>query len=217
MKETNSTTARIVPVATPELIAQAARLLAAGQPVAFPTDTVYGIGVPAFDAQAVARLFAVKERPLSKAIPILIAGPDDLEQVAHTVPEPARKLARAFWPGGLTVVLPGNPRLPQILTAGGDTVAVRLPDHPVPVELIQALGSPLAATSANLSGHPNPTEVQEVADQLGARIPLIIDGGTCPAGIPSSLVDLSRNPPRLLRAGAIPIARLRSVLPNLVE
>jgi L-threonylcarbamoyladenylate synthase len=215
MTKTERTTARLVSASNPEALAEATRFLVRGQAIAFPTDTVYGIGVPAFDPQAVARLYTIKERPLSKPIPILIGRVEDLNQIARSIPEVAWELAQEFWPGGLTLILPGSPQLPDILTADDDTVAIRLPDHPVPVEIIRALGSPLAATSANLSGHLNPTRAQEVAAQLGNRIPLIIDGGSCPAGIPSSLVDLSRKPARLLRSGAIPVSRLKSILPEL--
>lgn len=193
----------------------ARRYLGCGQVVAFPTDTVYGIGAHAFLPEAVATLYAVKQRPLEKAIPILIADVADTACVAGRVPAIVWRLAEQFWPGELTLVVPRAPHLPSIVTAGEDTVAVRCPDHPVARALIRALGAPLAATSANLSGQPNPTTAQQVAAQLTGRLPLILDGGPAPVGTPSSVVDVSVDPPRLLRAGAISIEQLRVWLPEL--
>jgi len=200
-----------------ETIQRARRLLRSGQVVAFPTDTVYGLGVHAFQADAVAELYAAKDRPETKAIPILVAQIEDITRVARTVPPTAWKLAMRFWPGGLTLVLPRVEKIPSIVTAGGDTVAIRCPNHPVPLALINAVGAPLAVTSANLSGHPNPSTVREVLTQLAGRVPLIIDGGDSSVGVASTVVDLSVSPPRLLRAGAIPAEDLRSLLPDLEQ
>jgi L-threonylcarbamoyladenylate synthase len=136
-------------------------------------------------------------------------------RVARPVPSVAWELVERFWPGGLTLVLPRAQKVPPIVTAGGDTVAVRCPDHSMPLALMNALGVPLAATSANLSGQPSPTTARQVVLQLAGRVPLIIDGGECPGGVPSTVVDLSVNPPRLLRAGAIPAEDLRGLLPDL--
>lgn len=193
----------------------ARRYLACGQVVAFPTDTVYGVGAHAFLPDAVAALYAIKQRSLDKAIPVLIADVSDIGCVAATVPAAVWRLAEQFWPGGLTLVVPRAPDLPRIITAGGNTVAVRCPDHPVPRALMRALGAPLAATSANLSGQPDPTTAQQVAAQLVGRLPLILDGGPAPIGTASSVVDVSVSPPRLLRAGAISAAQLRIWLPDL--
>jgi L-threonylcarbamoyladenylate synthase len=187
-----------------------------GQVVAFPTDTVYGVGVHAFQPEAVAALYAAKNRPRTKAIPILVSQIEDIARVALTVPAAAWELVERFWPGGLTLVLPRVERVPPIVTAGGGTVAIRCPDHSVPLALMNAIGAPLAATSANLSGEPSPTTAREVTLQLAGRIPLIIDGGECPGGLPSTVVDLSVTPPRLLRAGPISAQDLRDLLPDLV-
>jgi L-threonylcarbamoyladenylate synthase len=196
---------------------RAQRLLRSGQAVAFPTDTVYGVGAHAFQPKAVSALFAIKGRPADKAIPILVAQIEDVTRVARLVPAVAWELVERFWPGGLTVVLPSAERVPSIVTAGGDTVAIRCPDHPIPLALINALGAPLAATSANLSGQPAPTTAHQAVAQLAGRVPLIIDGGECPGGIPSTVLDLSVSPPRLLRAGAIPVGEFRHWLPDMVE
>lgn len=198
-----------------QALQQAVALLQAGQVVAFPTDTVYGVGALATDAAAVSRLYAVKGRPADKAIPVLIAAVADLEHVAREVPPIVDRLATLFWPGGLTLVLPAIAALPIALTAGSDTVAVRCPAHPTPLALIRGLGAPLAATSANPSGQPAPTTADEVTRHLAGRLPLILDGGACAVGIPSTLVDLTTDPPRLLRAGAIPVEALRELLPDL--
>jgi len=195
----------------------AERWLRCGQVVAFPTDTVYGVGAHAFRPDGVAAVYAVKERPLSKAIPVLIAELDDLRRVARAIPPAAWQLVEHFWPGGLTIVLPRAADLPPIITAGGDSVAIRCPNHAVPLALMHAIGAPLAATSANRAGQPDPTTAVQVVAQLAGRLPLIIDGGPSPIGVPSSVVDLSVTPPRLLRAGAISAGQLRLWLPDLVE
>ncbi|MFZ5918313.1 MAG: L-threonylcarbamoyladenylate synthase [Chloroflexota bacterium] len=203
---------RLLPADSANTIAHAARLLACGGLVAFATDTVYGLGAPALDAAAVERLFAAKERPRHMAIPVLLASAADLPLVARAVPPAARRLAERFWPGPLTLVLPRQPTLPAVLTAGGDTVAVRVPDHPTARALIAALGAPLAASSANRSGGPSPVTAQEVLAQLGGRIDLILDGGPCPGGVPSTLLDLTTDPPRLLRPGPVTQAALSRLL-----
>ncbi len=193
-----------------EAIDAATRILAEGGLVAFPTDTVYGVGAHAFQPDAVERIYTAKFRPRDKAIPILLAQADDLALVAEGITETAWLLAERFWPGGLTLVLPKKANVPDVVSAGGPTVAVRVPDHPVPVALIAALGAPLAATSANLSGRPSPVTAQEVEAELGGRIELILDGGRCPGGIPSTVLDLTTYPPTILRAGAIAVEEIRS-------
>jgi len=149
------------------------------------------------------------------AIPILVAQNEDMARVARHVPAVAWELAEHFWPGGLTLVLPRAEKIPSVVTAGGDTVAIRCPDHPIPLALANAIGAPLAATSANLSGQPSPTTARQVVEQLAGRVPLIIDGGQCAGGVPSTVVDLSISPPRLLRAGAVPAEELYDLLPDL--
>jgi len=198
--------------ASEEAIATAARILAEGGLVAFPTDTVYGVGAHVFQPDAVERIYVAKIRPRDKAIPILLARADDLPLVAEGITETVWLLAERFWPGGLTLVLPRKDNVPDIVSAGGPTVAVRVPDHPVFLALIAALGAPLAGTSANLSGRPSPVTAQEVEAELGGRIELILDGGRCPGGTPSTVLDLTADPPTILRAGAIGVEEIEAAL-----
>ena len=202
----------LVLLASEEAIGIAAQILAEGGLVAFPTDTVYGVGAHAFQPDAVERIYVAKIRPRDKAIPILLAQPDDLVLVAEGITETAWLLAERSWPGGLTLVLPKKANVPDVVSAGGPTVAVRVPDHPVSRALIAALGAPLAATSANLSGHPSPVTAQEVEAELGGRIELILDGGQCPGGVPSTVLDLTADPPAVLRAGAIAVEETEAAL-----
>jgi L-threonylcarbamoyladenylate synthase len=185
-------------------IVRAVRVLRDGGIVAFPTDTVYGVGAHAFLPAAVEQLYAVKRRPRDKAIALLLSGVDALPTVALSIPDLAYALATRFWPGALTLVLRRTARVPDAVTSGGDTVAVRAPDHPVTQALIAALGAPLAATSANLSGQPAPATADGVLAQLAGRVDLLLDGGTCPGGVASTVLDLTVSPPRILRAGGIP-------------
>ncbi len=198
--------------ASEEAISVAARVLADGGLVAFPTDTVYGVGAHIFQPRAVERIYTAKIRPQDKAIPILLARADDLALVAEEIPETARLLAERFWPGGLTLVLPKNAEVPDAVSAGGPTVAVRVPDHSVPRTLMTALGAPIAGTSANLTGHPSPVAAQEVEAELGGRIELILDGGRCPGGVASTVLDLTTDPPAVLRAGAIGVEEIKAAL-----
>lgn len=193
---------RVLPADDRDAVAEAAALLRSGEPVAFPTDTVYGVGVPAFIEEAVGSLYEVKDRPPEKSIPLLLSDIGDLPRVAMPVPDLAWRLAERFWPGALTLVLPKGPDVPDIVSAGPG-VAVRVPAHPVVPGLILAVGAPLATTSANLSGGTSPRTAGEVVDQLGGRIPLILDGGACEGGISSTVVDLIQSPPRILRHGGI--------------
>jgi L-threonylcarbamoyladenylate synthase len=206
---------RVASAADADAVRQAVALLRAGQVVAFPTDTVYGVGAQAFDEVAVGRLYAVKDRPSNKAIPVLVADVADLSRLVRGVSDIVTRLAAQFWPGGLTLVLPAAAGLPVILTAGGDSVAVRCPAHTTPLALIRSLGAPIATTSANLSEQPAPKSADQVVEQLSGRVPLILDGGECAAGVPSTLLDLSTDPPRVLRAGAVSIEALRRLLPEL--
>lgn len=198
-----TTTCEVLDSADPEAVEKAVSLLRAGRVIAHPTDTVYGVAADAGNADAVALLYEVKRRPRDKAIPLLLADADNVNRVAAHIPEIAHVLAARFWPGGLTMVVPAADWLPDVLTAGGDTVAVRLPDHDVPRELARRLGRPLAATSGNLSGHPSPVTAGDVAKQLGDRIPLVLDAGPAPGGVASTVVDLTGDRPRILRDGAI--------------
>jgi L-threonylcarbamoyladenylate synthase len=190
-----------LPAQDPETLSRALAVLRRGGLVAFPTDTVYGVGALAFNGAAVERIYAAKDRPVEKAIPVLIADPADLVKVTLEVPQAAARLAGHFWPGPLTLVLAKHPDLPEAVSAG-PTVGVRVPDHPVGRALLRSAG-PMAVTSANLSGLPGPSTAQEVLAQLGGRIALIIDGGRTPGGVPSTVVDCVGAEPRILREGPI--------------
>ncbi len=203
---------QILPANDTEAFAHAVRLLRAGKVIAFPTDTVYGVGASGFNERAIEQLFVVKTRERGKAIPYLLADAKNLLLVAREIPEAARILARKFWPGALTLVVPASARVPKILIAGGDTIAVRVPHHPMTRALIDSLGSPLAATSANISGGRDPGNAQEVLAQLEGRIPMILDGGATRANIPSTVVDVTVAPPKVLRIGAISVAEIEKVI-----
>jgi len=202
---------RVLPV-TEDSMAEAVSILLTGGLVAFPTDTVYGVGAHALQPQAVEKIYAAKIRPRDKAIPLLLATSDALALVAENVPPVAHRLAERFWPGGLTLVLRKQAIVSDAVSPG-PTVAVRVPDHPVTQALIAALGAPLAATSANLAGNPSPVTAQEVVGELRGRIELVLDGGPCPGGIPSTVLDLTTDPPTILRSGAIAEEDIRDILP----
>ncbi|MBE3037459.1 MAG: threonylcarbamoyl-AMP synthase [Chloroflexi bacterium] len=193
----------------PLALPRALEILQLGGLVAFPTDTVYGVGALAFDGAAVESIYAAKDRPVEKAIPVLIGDADDLAKVSAEVPEIALKLAARFWPGPLTLVMPKHPKLPEAVSAA-PTVGVRIPDHPVARALLRLAG-PMAVTSANLSGQPSPSTAQEVFAQLGGRIALILDGGKTPGGVPSTVVDCIGVEPQVLRAGAIHKSEIMAV------
>lgn len=176
--------------------------------VAFPTDTVYGVGSLAFDQSAIESIYVAKDRPLEKAIPILIGDMNDLEKVAIDISPLARRLAARFWPGPLTIILPKHPALPPAVSATS-TVGVRVPDHPVARELLRAAG-PMAVTSANLSGSESPRSAQEVMAQLGGRVPLVLDGGETPGGVASTVVDATGVEPVIVRAGPIPLEQIKT-------
>ena len=191
-------------------IQRALEVLQSGDIVAFPTDTVYGVGSLAFDNAAIESIYTAKDRPIEKAIPILIGDLSDLEKVGMNIPEMALRFAARFWPGPLTCIVPKQPTLPAAVSATA-TVAVRIPDHPDALTLLRAAG-PMAVTSANISGGENPTTAQEVFDQLNGRIPLILDGGKTPGGIPSTLVDCTGESPKILREGPLSLENLISAL-----
>ncbi|HLZ69305.1 MAG TPA: L-threonylcarbamoyladenylate synthase [Dehalococcoidia bacterium] len=197
---------------SPEQLAEAADLLLRGAVVALPTDTVYGVAADAASPEAIARLFEAKRRPLDKAIPLLVAEAQDLDLVAAFVPEPARRLAERFWPGALTIVVPRRALRSDDLP----TVAVRMPDHPLARALIRLAGGTLAVTSANISGQPPATTVAEVMRQLDGRIAAVVEGGACPGGVASTIVDTTAGPPRVLRVGGVTIEALRRVVPRLL-
>jgi L-threonylcarbamoyladenylate synthase len=186
----------------PGILERAAEILRRGGLVAYPTDTVYGLAaLPSNDA-ACKRLFETKKRAPDQSTPLLIASPHDLTLVAADVPAVARRLIGQFWPGGLTIVLPKAPTF-RSLAVAGDTVALRVPDHPVPRELVRLLDSPITGTSANVAGGPEPLTADDVRAQLGDAVDLILDGGRCPGARPSTVIDCTVDPPRIVREGAI--------------
>jgi len=191
----------LLPAERPESLNRALSVLQSGGLVAFPTDTVYGVGALAFDAIAIESIYAAKDRPVDKAIPILIGGPEDLDKVTVALPPLAGKLAARFWPGPLTLVMPKSPYLPDIISAA-PTVGVRVPDHPVARALLRMAG-PMAVTSANLSGRPSPRTAEDVMRQLNGRIPLVLDGGEAPGGLSSTVVNCLGAEPVILRQGPI--------------
>ena len=193
-------------------IAKAVELLRAGQVVALPTETVYGLGADALNPAAVARIFALKGRPAEHPLIVHLPPDEPLENWAAAVPPAARALARAFWPGPLTMILRRAPRVPKAVTGGQDTVALRVPDHPLALALLRAFGSGIAAPSANRFGHISPTTAAHVRDEFGDAVPLILDGGPCRVGLESTIVDLSRGAPVVLRPGAIGAADIARVI-----
>jgi L-threonylcarbamoyladenylate synthase len=197
----------IIPAAE---IGRALQVLKSGGIVAFPTDTVYGLGALAFNNEAIESIYTAKDRPIEKAIPILIGDLSDLDKVADDIPDMALRFAAGFWPGPLTCVVPKKRILPPAVSATY-TVAVRIPDHHDARALLRAAG-PMAVTSANISGQPSPSAAQEVYDQLKGRIPLILDGGKIQGGVPSTLVDCTGDKPVILREGPIPLSELLAIL-----
>lgn len=191
-------------------ITRALEVLLSGGLVAFPTDTVYGVGVLAFHAEAIESIYIAKNRPMEKAIPVLIGDVEDLIKVANEIPILAARLIARFWPGPLTVLVPKKPTLPEAISATS-TVGVRVPNHDVARSLLRLAG-PMAVTSANISGQANPTTAQQVFAQLGGRIPLILDGGETPGGIPSTLADCTGDQIEVLREGPITKAQLISAI-----
>ncbi|MEY4384885.1 MAG: hypothetical protein RLY20_168 [Verrucomicrobiota bacterium] len=209
-------TTEILPTHTPALfddaVRQAAKLLHAGEVVALPTETVYGLAANAFDPDAVAKIYSVKGRPSQNPIICHIASRALAQRCVTAWPADAENLARAFWPGPLTLVLPRANILPDIVTAGGPTVGIRWPSHPFMQALIAACDFPLAAPSANPSNQLSPTNASHVYDQLAGKIPLVVDGGQSQVGIESTVVDISKSPARLLRPGMIHEEALLSVV-----
>jgi L-threonylcarbamoyladenylate synthase len=201
---------------SPAAIARAAERLRAGGLVAFPTETVYGLGVHALDAAAVRRLFAAKGRPAEDPLIVHVASLDHVATIAADDVDFGllRRLAARFWPGPLTVVLPKSARIPPEVTAGLQTVGVRVPAHPVAHALLEAARIPIAAPSANLFSRPSPTRAQHVLDDLRGRIDMVIDAGATDVGVESTVLDLTSSPPIVLRPGAVTLEMLQAVIPG---
>ncbi len=200
----------------PLLIERAAQIIREGGLVAFPTETVYGLGADALNGAAVRRLFEAKKRPLDNPPIVHVADFSEVAPLVTAMPKAAEILMRQFWPGPLTLVFKHSELIPNESTAGLDTVAVRMPKHPVAQALIRQSRCPIAAPSANLSGKPSPTTAQHVLEDLDGRIDAIIDGGPANIGVESTVVDLSSDPPMLLRPGGAPYEALKTVVPDLV-
>ncbi|MEA2575781.1 MAG: L-threonylcarbamoyladenylate synthase [Chloroflexia bacterium] len=197
--------------ASPETWREAREIIERGGLVAFPTDTVYGLGCDPYNVSAIERLYEAKGRDLSKALPLLLSGAHRVGEVARSLPETAKVLAEEFWPGALTLVVLKQPKLPEAL-GGGDTIAVRVPRHDELLAFIETCGGALAVSSANLSGQVDAHDASEAAAYLEDRVDLIVDGGPSPGGVPSSVVDCTLPVPRLLREGAISEEEIRAVL-----
>ena len=188
-------------------LSEAIALLQAGEPILFPTETVFGLGAPLFNPSAVARVFAIKGRPAHNPLIAHVSSIEQVEEIAEEIPEIFYRLAKQFWPGPLTFVLRKKAHVPSIVTAGGPTIAVRCPSHPLARELIAGLGQPIVGTSANLSGQPSPVSKEQALAQLG-DIPCL-DGLPAPLGIASTIISL---PLKLLRRGAIPYEKIEEFL-----
>ena len=200
-----------------EDIQQAAEIIREGGLVAFPTETVYGLGADALNPEAVGKVYAAKGRPSDNPMIVHISSKDDLERLTFEITEDIKKLADVFWPGPLTMVVPARPVVPRVTTGGLDTVAVRMPSDMTAAALITSSGVPIAAPSANLSGKPSPTTARHVIDDLDGRIDAIIEGGDCQVGIESTVVDMTGSIPAVLRPGIITREQLSAALGKTVE
>ena len=193
-------------------IREAARLLQRGEVVAFPTETVYGLGADATLGEAIAKIFAAKGRPSDNPLIVHIASVEQLGQVVTDVPNYAKKLMDAFWPGPLTLVLPKSAEISSVTTAGLSTVGVRVPDHPTALRLLEAANIPIAAPSANVSGRPSPTKAAHVFEDLNGKIPAILDGGDCEIGLESTVLDCTTEIPVILRPGNVSKEQMEAVI-----
>lgn len=200
---------------TSEDFREAAEILRAGGLVAFPTETVYGLGGDAFDPTASRRIYAAKGRPSDNPLIVHIAGIEELQELCEDIPQAAYALADAFWPGPLTMIMKKKPSIPMETTGGLDTVAIRMPSHPIANRLIREAGLPIAAPSANASGRPSTTKAEHVIEDLSGKIEMIIDGGSSDIGLESTIVDLTVSPALILRPGYITVEMLRGVLPDI--
>jgi L-threonylcarbamoyladenylate synthase len=200
---------------TSENLQRAGACIRAGDLVAFPTETVYGLGANGLDAEAVARIFAAKERPAHDPIILHIAARDQLSDIVIDVPPIAESLIEAFWPGPLTMIFRKSARVPANISAGLDTVAVRMPNHPVALDLIRSAGLPIGAPSANTFSRPSPTTAAHVLNDLSGRVDIVLDGGPTSIGVESTVLDVTSDPPMILRPGGVSLEALQTVIPNI--
>lgn len=196
----------------PHVVEEAARVLRGGGLVIIPTETVYGIAADAGNPAAVARLRAAKGRPETKPLPVMAASPDDVRRLSHNPPPEAWSLARALWPGPLTLVLPAGSAISETIHAGSNAVGLRSPDHAVALAILTAIGRPLALTSANLSGEPDATSAEAALTALNGRVDLIVDAGASSLGRPSTVLNLTVKPPAILREGGVSADQLREFI-----
>jgi L-threonylcarbamoyladenylate synthase len=200
----------IIPATNDDAIQRVIDALKAGETVSFPTDTVYGLGVDPFNISAIIKLFEAKGRDYNKAIAILVGNTKQVNLIAEMISDSAQKLIDSFWPGGLTVIVPKKKSVPDLLSSN-QSIGIRMPDHPITLQILNEFG-PLATSSANVSGKQNPISAGDVYKQLNGRISLILDGGTCPGGIPSTVVDCLGEKTQVLRNGAIDFKKIESLL-----
>jgi len=196
-------------------ITEAVNILKKGGIVAYPTDTVYGLGASMASLKAIERIFEVKDRPKGMAMPLLAVNRAQIKKLVNNIPPSAWLLMYNFLPGALTIILHKSDIVPDVITGGSKTIAVRIPDHPVPISLIKGLGQPIVGTSANLSGQPSALTAEEVRIQIGDKVDLVIDGGSCPGGIESTVVDVSGRKPIVRRLGAISLEQLQHSCPDI--
>jgi L-threonylcarbamoyladenylate synthase len=195
-----------------EQISRGAEVLRSGGIVAYPTDTVYGLGADIYNDNAVKKVFAAKARPLNLPMPVLIANNSDAMALIEQQPDVAQVLMDKFWPGGLTIIFKRNTSLQSIVLAGSEKIGIRVPGHALTRKLIELAGGPIAGTSANLHDKPDALTATEVKSQLGSSVDLIIDGGACPGGIESTIIDVTVNPPAIVRQGIIPLEAINAVI-----
>ncbi|HLR21595.1 MAG TPA: L-threonylcarbamoyladenylate synthase [Tissierellaceae bacterium] len=199
------------------LIDKAVKLLKDGDIVSFPTETVYGLGANGLNSDAVKKIYKAKGRPSDNPLILHISNKNQLKTLVREIPEVAEILIKRFWPGPLTIIFKKGRIVPDIITGGLDTVAVRMPNHPIALELITQSEFPIAAPSANTSGKPSPTKANHVIQDMMGKIPLIIDGGSTEVGLESTVLDLSTNIPRILRPGGVTLEELRDIIPSIVQ
>ena len=199
------------------MLEKAVSALNRGGLVAFPTDTLYALGAHAFMEEAVSRVYEAKGRPQGMALPLLLSGPEEIDRVAVDVPQAAWDLAERFWPGAVTMVLYKAPSVSSTITGGRDTVAVRVPSHPLALALMEGVGAPLTGTSANRSGGPDPVTAEVVRQHLGEAVDVVLDEGPCTLAVSSTIVDMTAETPKIVRAGAIAKSELERVCPGITE
>ncbi len=199
-----------------KLLERAAAIIRDGELVAFPTETVYGLGADGLNENAVKKIFEAKGRPQDNPLILHVDSVDMLEQLVMDIPPAARLCMESFWPGPLTILFKRRELVPDIITAGLDTVAIRMPSHPIALRLIALSGTPIAAPSANTSGKPSPTRAEHVFEDMEGKIPMLIDGGETGVGLESTVLDLTGEKPMILRPGGITLEDIRKILPNVV-